>query len=79
MKERLCESCDEPISQKRLAIVPHATACVPCINEGYVSDVFTYRSKFEADDSGNIHVEIVQDKHEWECHERDQEIERSKK
>jgi DnaK suppressor protein len=26
----LCESCEEEIAPKRLALVPHATLCVPC-------------------------------------------------
>ncbi len=26
----LCEECDEEIAPKRLALVPHATLCVPC-------------------------------------------------
>jgi hypothetical protein len=73
MKERLCESCDEPINPKRLAAIPTATACVQCIEEGFVPDVFTYKSKFEADSMGNIHVEIIHDEHEWTCIERDRE------
>ena len=72
-----CESCDEPINPKRLAIMPHARACVSCINEGFVPDVFMYKSKFELDELGNVHVELVLDEHEWECIIRDKETERS--
>lgn len=30
MSQRLCEECDLPIPQKRLAAVPDATRCVQC-------------------------------------------------
>jgi len=78
MIERLCESCDEPIPAKRLALMPHTRACVPCIEEGFVPDVFTYKSKLEADSSGNFHVELIQDAHEWDCHKRDKAEEMKK-
>ena len=78
MKERLCESCDEPIPAGRLRIMPSAKACVPCIQGGFVPDVFTYKSKLETDSSGNFHVEVVQNEHEWACHTRDKEEERKK-
>jgi len=77
MSKRLCKSCDEPINPRRLAVIPHAIACVACINDGFVPDVFTYRSTLEQDSAGNIHVEIVQNEHEWEHIQRDKELERN--
>lgn len=66
MSERLCVSCDEPINPKRLKIMPHAVACVECINSGDVDDVFMYRSSVSQDEMGNFHVEMIKDKRSWD-------------
>ncbi|MGD1215838.1 MAG: TraR/DksA C4-type zinc finger protein [Terriglobales bacterium] len=32
-EERACGGCDQPIPAKRLAAMPNATMCVPCLQE----------------------------------------------
>ena len=62
---RECEECGEQINPKRLKLVPNATCCVACINEGKAKDVFTYRSIQAVDDYGNFHTNLIKDPKVW--------------
>lgn len=70
--ERDCDCCGEPIPARRLEIVPSTKYCVDCLNSGLVQDdTFAKRGTVVPDEEGNIHVQVISSKKEWENLERD--------